>query len=114
MFCKRDYNAYENGAGVSSTAYSAAIVSLTTSHLFFIEAMGISKSKTYSGHSVDRCIDAIRTAGVVYAIASYNQSFSTCEINRGVYETGRIALLKEDCTLEPAKITANKIYGTGQ
>ncbi|RHX95568.1 hypothetical protein DLM76_00805 [Leptospira yasudae] len=111
-----DYNAYENGASASSTtySYSAGIVSLTTSHLFFIEAMGISKSKTYSGHSVDRCIDAIRTTGAVYAISSYNRSFSTCEINRGVYETGRITLLKEDCTLEPAKITANKIYGTGE
>ncbi|TGL77609.1 hypothetical protein [Leptospira yasudae] len=107
---------YTNSTGVSSTtySYSAGIVSLTTSHLIFIEAMGISKSKTYSGHSVDRCIDAIRTTGAVYAVSSYNQSFSTCEINRGAYETGRIALLKEDCTLDPAKITANKIYGTGQ
>ncbi|TGN02485.1 hypothetical protein [Leptospira yasudae] len=111
---RMDVSPLTNPQPGASFSVSPGTTILFGSHLIFIEAMGIEKSRAYSGHSVDRCIDAIRTKGALLAVSFYNRSFSTCEINRASYETQRIGILKPDCSLEPAKITVNKIYGTGQ
>ncbi|PJZ59186.1 hypothetical protein [Leptospira barantonii] len=110
-----DYNATGAFPNSSTTSgVSPAGLNLFTSHLIFIEAMGIEKSKTYTTDSMNRCIDAIRTKGFIFAIANYNRNFSLCASNRTAYEAERIMLLSEDCTLKPAKVTPNKIYGTGE
>lgn len=102
-----------NPTGITGSA-SPALMNALTSHTIFIEAMGIKKSETYTTDSMNRCIDAIRTKGFALAIANYNRNFSLCANNRAAYEAERFVMLKEDCTLKPAKVTPNKIYGTGE
>lgn len=111
-----DYNTTGtfSNSNTISVGISPAGLNMFTSHLIFIEAMGIEKSKTYTTDSMNRCIDAIRTKGFIFAIANYNRTFSLCASNRAAYEAERIFLLSEDCTLKPAQVTPNKIYGTGE
>ncbi|MBM9502446.1 hypothetical protein JWG44_19520 [Leptospira sp. 201903071] len=81
---------------------------------YFTAALGIEESKSYTRHSLNRCLNAIRTTGHFIAIEKYNVSNVSCGSQRLTYEVGRILLLKSDCTLEQTKGDWNKIYGTGQ
>ncbi|MBM9576248.1 hypothetical protein JWG45_03685 [Leptospira sp. 201903070] len=81
---------------------------------YFTAALGIEESKSYTRHSLNRCLSAIRTTGHFIAIEKYNSSQIGCGYQRLNYEVGRVLLLKSDCTLEQTKGDWNKIYGTGQ